>query len=104
MELNKIVLALTLIAIVILITVPTINKISKTHLEKKYAVVSKKIKEQAQNCYYQSICKNTTITIGELIEKGYLEKTIDPYTEEYFADEAYVIIGQDATILHHPIK
>ena len=102
MELNKVVIFLSILAIGILIIVPTMTKVNNSHLDKSYLVATKKITESAEKCYYEKKCLNTKITIKELIEKGYMEALVNPRTEEYFKNTSYVTVGVSSseTTLH----
>lgn len=95
MEKSKIINWLLLFAIAILITVPTIIKVESKRTENEYLVVSNDIIEKANRCYYDKKCLENKITLKELIEYKYIEKIVNPKTEEYFSDESYVLIASD---------
>ncbi len=95
---NKVIFYLSLIVIVALIAIPTINKINETHTERLFIVETNQIKEKAMDCYLKNECKEKT-TLKELIDKNYLVRGIDPRTDEYFKDDVYVIIKDHKAIL-----
>jgi len=96
---NKTIFFLTLIAILLIIAIPTINTVNQIHVERLLKVESLKIKERALNCFMENECKEENITLKELIEKNYITRGIDPRTDEYFKDDVYVIIeNQEAAL------
>lgn len=95
---NKIIFYLTIVAIIVIITIPTIAKVNNVHLERLFKVETLKIKEKAMDCYLKNECKEK-ITLKELIDKNYLTRGIDPRTDEYFKDDVYVTIKDYKPIL-----
>lgn len=97
---NKVIFYLTLVGIVLIISIPTIEKIQEKHLERLMKVEVLQIKEQAMNCYLNNECKAERINLKELIDKNYLIRGIDPRTNEYFKDDDYVTINDNKAELH----
>lgn len=95
---NKVIFYLALIAIIVLIAVPTISKINQTHTERLLKVEVLYMKEKAMACYLKNECKEK-VTLKELVEKKYLTRGIDPRTNEYFKDDVYVVIKDHQTSL-----
>ncbi len=95
MNRNKIVLCLTLIAICLLTFIPTLSEVLHTRQERMWKVATKQILEQAENCYYDGVCKDKEITLQTLQEKGYYDSLIvNPKTKTYF-DLSLVIVYED---------
>lgn len=85
MSKNKFVLLLTVIAIILIVALPTIFKIYQRHEARMYEVASRKILEKAEECYRDQICQNKTMTIEELKKTGYLKTdVVNPRTKTYF--------------------
>jgi len=91
MNINKITIIGSVIAIVLIITVPTIYKVIKTHNDTLYQVVEDKIIEAAKKCYYEDQCINEKIYLKDLYKLEYLEALSDPITKEYYNVESYVL-------------
>lgn len=84
-------LNITLIIIVFsLIIIPTIIYIINTHYDSMYLVIEKKVKESAQKCKIDEVCKENKITLKELIDNKYLDKIYDPKSKELINLESYV--------------
>ena len=95
MNINKIIIYITVIASVIMIAFPTLYKVIKDNHNKLYIVNHKYIIEAAENCYYNDDCKNNKITLKELYDKKYLEKGItDPVTKELYSEDSYVLLSK----------
>lgn len=90
MNMNKIIIYITIIAIVIIILIPTVYTIVKKHNDKMINVTHKRIEEAAKECYLNNICLNERITLKQLYENDYLEKESNPITKEYYNEESYV--------------
>ena len=92
MRLNKISVFLTIIALIIIVVIPTIIKINNNHTEKLYYSVSLKFTESASKCVLDEKCNiNKKILISELYELKYLDKQVNPVTKEYFNEKSYII-------------
>ena len=101
MNTNKLFFNIMLIAIVLIIGVPTVYKIIKEHQDVKYIVNEKQIIQAAENCYFKKDCSLNQITLKELYEKEYLkDKIIDPKTKEEYNELSYVIITKEASTFY----
>lgn len=85
----KIVFATFLISVFLIITF-SVLKVEKRHEEMVLLVSEKKITEAAKNCYYEDSCQKEKVTLGELIQKGYLKEEVNPITKMYYSHESYV--------------
>jgi len=92
MSKNKTVLLLTIIASLLIITLPTILQIYQNHNNRLLQVATKKILESAESCFYDDVCQGNEITIGDLRDNGYLESdVVNPKTKKYFAEDTLLI-------------
>ncbi|MCI8575722.1 MAG: hypothetical protein HFI09_04555 [Bacilli bacterium] len=82
---------LTVLATILIIGLPTILKITKNHEERMYLVATKKILESAEACFYDDVCQDSMISLGDLKQKGYLDDVIDPQTKTYFEDDLMLV-------------
>ena len=88
-----------IIIIIILIIIPATIYIIKNHYDSMYLVINKKVIEQANNCYNDSICESKIITLKELIDKNYIEKIYDPISKELINLDSYVDIEKKEFII-----
>lgn len=65
-------------------------KINMRHNARLTEVSEKKIIEKAKECVWDDVCTENTITLGFLIEKGYLKEEVNPITKKYYSHESYV--------------
>lgn len=79
-----------IIAIVAVIGIGTYFKVAERHREKLLEASSKKIEEAARKCRLEKKCLEEQITLGELIDKGYLEKQIHPITKEFVGEDLII--------------
>lgn len=95
MNTNKIVVYITIIAILIIVGVPTFYKVVKDNHEKLYIVTNKLVIESAERCYYEEKCENEKVTLKELYEKEYIKKeVIDPVSKIVYDEMSYVEIKE----------
>jgi len=90
MNINKITITGSIIAIFFIITIPTVYKVVKNHQDNLYHVIEDKIINSAKKCYYEENCKNEKITLNELYALNYLEKVSNPITKEYYNEKSFV--------------
>lgn len=97
MKNNNIVFFITLLTLILVITIPTILKVSHNHKEKLYNSEIAKIKQKATLCILEKKCINEKIFLRDLYEYGYIEeKKVNPKTKEYFnEDTSYLIQEED---------
>lgn len=95
MNTNKIVIYVTIIAIIIIVGCPTFYKVVKENHQNLYVVTNKLIIEAAERCYYEEKCEGNIITLKDLYNKNYLEESvIDPVTKIVYDDSSYVEIKE----------
>lgn len=90
MNTNKITIIGSIIAVLLIITIPTIYKVVKNHQKNLYRVVEEKIISGAKKCYYEEKCLEEKITLKDLYALNYVEKVSNPITKEYYNEESYV--------------
>ena len=95
MTTNKIVIFTAVIAIIIIITVPTFYKVVKENHRRLYVVNNKLVTEAAERCYYEGKCSDKKITLKELYQNKYLtDEIIDPVTKAVYNDASYILINE----------
>lgn len=82
---------LSVIACLLIITIPTIYKVIKDHQTKLYDVLEKEIIEASEKCWNKGDCEADTITLKELYDLKYLEKQIDPVTKKVYKEDSTII-------------
>ena len=92
MNTNKITIMGSIIAIILIIGIPTTYKVIKSHQNNLYKSVEARIIEAAKKCYFEEKCVNEKIYLKDLYELEYLEKISDPVTKEYYSEESYIEI------------
>lgn len=98
MNTNKIIIYITIIFVVLLISVPTIYKVINDNHEKLYLVTEKLIKESAERCVYEGVCKSSKVTLKELYEYRYIkDQLMDPVTKAIYKDSSYVELTKKET-------
>lgn len=90
MNRNKTIIYITITAIVLIISIPTIYTIVKKYNDRLITVTHKRIEEAARECYLKNICLDDKITLKQLYDNKYLEKESNPITKEYYTEESYV--------------
>ena len=88
-KINKINIALIIIVFALII-IPTIIYILNNHYNNMYLVIEKKVKEQAQKCKLDDVCKDNKITLQELVDNKYIDKIYDPKTKELINLSSYI--------------
>ncbi len=91
MNSNKIIIYISLVAIILIIAVPTILNVIDYHNEKLYDAMESKILEKAKICFLEEKCKENKVTLKTLYSLNYLEKIEDPVKHIYLNDSSYVI-------------
>lgn len=95
MTTNKITIIGSIIAIILIISIPTIYKVVKNHNNNLISVVEDKIIEAAKQCYFEEKCNDNKIYLKDLYSLEYLEKVSNPITKEYYNDNSYVLREND---------
>ena len=88
---NSYIVYITIIALVLIISIPTAYTVYKNHNDKLYEVVYNEIEYAAKKCYYDGICKDEKTKLKYLYDNKYLEKQSDPITKEYYSEDSYVL-------------
>lgn len=91
MNTNKITIIFSVIAIFLIISIPTIYKVVKNHNNDLYKASENKIIEAAKKCYYEEICLDEKILLKDLYNLEYLDKISNPITKEYYNENSYVL-------------
>ena len=91
MNRNKFIINATIIAIVLIILIPTVYTIIKKHNDRLLTVSHKRIQEAARDCYLDGICLEEKIILQQLYDNNYLEKESNPLTKEYYNENSYVL-------------
>ena len=87
---NSFIVYITLIAIALIVAIPTTYTVIKNHHEKLLKVTYGEIEYAAKKCYFDEICKEDKTTLKTLYDNKYLEKQSNPVTKEFFNEESYV--------------
>ena len=90
MNRNKVIIYITMTAIVLIIMIPTIYTIIKKHNDRLIEVNNKRIVEAAKECYLDKICLEEKITLKQLYDNKYLKKESNPITKEYYNENSYI--------------
>ena len=98
MNRNKVIINITIVAIILIILIPTVYNMIKTHNDRLIKVTEKRIEEAAKDCYLKDICKDNKITLKVLYDNKYLEKESNPITKEYYNEESYVLVKNNTYI------
>ncbi len=98
MNRNKVIINITIVAIILIILIPTVYNIIKKHNDRLIKVTEKRIEEAAKDCYLKDICKDNKITLKVLYDNKYLEKESNPITKEYYNEESYVLVKNNTYI------
>ena len=98
MNRNKVIINITIVAIILIILIPTVYNIIKKHNDRLIKVTEKRIEEAAKDCYLKDICKDNKITLKVLYDNKYLKKESNPITKEYYNEESYVLVKNNTYI------
>ena len=94
MNTNKIVIYVTIIAITLIISIPTLYKVININQQRLKEVNEKLVTENAFRCYYEGKCQNKIVTLNELYNLGYITQDIvNPKTKEIYSKSTYVEIS-----------
>lgn len=96
MNTNKITIMGSIIAIILIIGIPTTYKVIKNHQDNLLKSVESKIINAAKKCYFEEKCKNDKIYLKNLYELEYLDKVSNPITKEFYNEDCFVEI-KDST-------
>jgi len=89
MKTSRLISIILIIMIIGIIAGATSLKVYNNHKQALLRVSRQKIEEAAQKCNIDNTCENE-VTLGFLIEKGYLDNQVHPLTKE-FIDTSLVV-------------
>ena len=96
MNTNKIVIYVTIIAITLIISIPTFYKVININQQRLNEVNEKLVTESAFRCYYEGKCQNKIVTLNDLYNLGYITTDIvNPKTKEIYSKDSFVEISQN---------
>lgn len=96
MSLNKVVIFITIFAVIAIIAIPTFYKVTKENQKKLIIVNDKLVTEKAKECIYDGICKTNKVTLKELYKNLYLQDTVvNPIDKSVYNEESYVLVTKD---------
>ena len=87
---KRIIICLTLIALIFIILIPTIYKLITDYHQDSYLVVEKKATEAAQKCWNDQVCLNESVTLKELYNNGYLETLVNPISKKIYDENSTI--------------
>lgn len=90
MNKNSIIIYTTILLILLLIAIPSVQKTIQIHQNRLLLVTEKKIIEAAKKCYYNDSCVTDEITLAELYEKTDLKELTNPVTNKVYSSSSYV--------------
>ena len=94
MNTNKIVIYVTIIAITLIISIPTFYKVININQQRLNEVNEKLVTENAFRCYYEGKCQNKVVTLNDLYNLGYITTDIvDPKTKEIYSKDSFVEVS-----------
>ena len=87
---TKFIIYVTFIAIILILGIPTYNKVNANHKNRVYLTQKEKFKTKANQCWNDNICTDTKIYLKDLYNNNYLDPLIDPNTKKEFNENSYV--------------
>ncbi len=87
---NRLVVFITIIAVILIIGIPTYNKVSDRYESRVDLTIKNKIKVKAIQCWNENRCLNDIVYLSDLYEIGYLDEVIDPITKKAISASSYV--------------
>ena len=103
MNTNKIIIMGSIIAIILIIGIPTTYKVVKNHQSNLLRSVEAKIINAAKKCYFEEKCTNDKIYLKELYDLKYLDKMSNPITKEFYNEDSFIEV-KDNTFSFISIK
>ena len=73
--------------------------VKKSHEDKMWLVLNKKVTEKAHQCYIEGKCTNKTVTISYLISNEYLITVVNPVTKEDINTSSYVDLDTNEFVI-----
>ena len=96
---KKFILSATIIAIGLIILIPTIYKIIKDYHNDSYLVVEKKALEAAKKCWNEKKCLKYNITLKELYDNDYLEILVNPISKKIYNENSSIKKSNDKYVV-----
>ena len=73
--------------------------VKKSHEDKMWLVLNKKVTEKAHQCYIDGKCTNKTVTISYLISNEYLITVVNPVTKKDINTASYVDLDTNEFVI-----
>ena len=93
MNKRKIALIITIFGILIIIIVATTINLKNTSLKEEYDFEVERIISAFKTCLKEEKCTYENTTLKTLYEKMSLDNFINPYTNEPFNENSYIVIN-----------
>ena len=93
MNKRKIALIITIFGILIIIIVATTINLKNTSLKEEYDFEVERIISAFKTCLKEEKCAYENTTLKTLYEKMSLDNFINPYTNEPFNENSYIVIN-----------
>lgn len=90
MNKRKLSVLISFVGIVILIVVGVVIELFKEQKSNEYEIAIGNIETAAMSCVKAKKCRMGKITLDELYDKGFLDKEINPNTNDYFNGKSYI--------------
>lgn len=88
---NKIIITITIVALFLIITIPTLLKVYDRHNLALKKTMDNKIVEATKKCLNEEKCdEEDKVTLKELYQKKYLKKIINPKTNKEVNSSTYI--------------
>ena len=90
MSKNKFIIFVTIVAITLMLGIPTYSKVHNNHKTRVYMTLKEKLKTKAIQCWSENKCESDTIYLKDLYSNNYLDKLIDPMTNKEVNENSYI--------------
>ena len=91
MNISKLSIISCIVAIMLIVSIPTVYKVIKNHQKHLVQASESKVIDAAKKCYYEEKCTNDVITLQELFDLNYLTENVsNPISKEVYNMESYV--------------
>lgn len=98
-NIDKIILLTAMLVFILIITSATIIKIKTNEINREYDYLVSSFVHYAVVCKEEKKCLNENVTLKELYDNDYIDKKINPKTDEYFNENSYVNISKKEFVL-----
>lgn len=96
---NKFIIYVTIIALILILGIPTYIKVNNSYKERVILTLENKIKVKAIQCWNEKKCLDNTIYLSNLYELNYLDTLINPLTKKAVNKSSYVEKVNDKIIV-----